>query len=62
MEGPNRSYSCRPTPQPRGIWAASATYTTSHSNALARDRTRNLMVPSWIRFHCSRKGTPRVAC
>ena len=31
-EGSNRSYSCRPTPQPqpRQIWAASATYTTAH--------------------------------
>ena len=24
----------------------------------ARDRTRNLMVPSQIRFHCSMMGTP----
>ena len=24
----------------------------------ARDRTRNLMVPSWICFHCSITGTP----
>ena len=29
-------------------------------NALskAKDRTHNLMVPSWIRFHCSMTGTP----
>ena len=25
----------------------------------ARDRTRKLMVPSWIRFHCTTTGTPR---
>ena len=25
----------------------------------ARDRTRNLMVPSWIHFHCAMMGTPR---
>ena len=25
----------------------------------ARDRTGNLMVPSWIRFHCTTMGTPR---
>ena len=25
----------------------------------ARDRTRNLMVPSWIRFCCATTGTPR---
>ena len=24
-----------------------------------RDRTCNLMVPSWIRFHCTTMGTPR---
>ena len=24
----------------------------------ARDRTFDLMVPSWIRFHCARMGTP----
>ena len=24
----------------------------------ARDRTRSLMVPSWIRFHCATTGTP----
>ena len=24
----------------------------------ARDRTQNLMVPSWIRFHCATMGTP----
>ena len=26
----------------------------------ARDRTRNLMVTSWIRFHCARMGTPEL--
>ena len=24
----------------------------------ARDGTRNLMVPSWIHFHCATMGTP----
>ena len=24
----------------------------------ARDQTRNLMVPSWVRFHCTTTGTP----
>ena len=33
--GPNRSYSCWPTPQPQQhqIWATSSTYTTAHSIA-----------------------------
>ena len=33
-QGLNRSCSCRPTPQPQqhGVWAATATYTTAHSN------------------------------
>ena len=33
--GSNQSYSCWPMPQPqqRGIWTASATYTTTHGNA-----------------------------
>ena len=26
----------------------------------ARDGTHNLMVPSWIRFHCTTTGTPAV--
>ena len=24
-----------------------------------RNQTHNLMVPSWIHFHCARTGTPR---
>ena len=43
------------------------TYTTAHGNAgslthstEARDRTRNLMVPTWIRFYCATTGTPYV--
>ena len=30
-------------------------------NALSKamDQTRNLLVPSWIRFHCATTGTPR---
>ena len=26
----------------------------------ARDQTHNLMVPSWIRFHCATTGTPEI--
>ena len=26
----------------------------------AKDRTCNLMVPSWIRFHCTIVGTPSI--
>ena len=26
----------------------------------ARDQTRNLMDPSWIRFRCATTGTPRL--
>ena len=39
-EGSNRSWSCRPTPQPqqRGIRATSATYTTAHGNARSLTR------------------------
>ena len=28
----------------------------------ARDRTHNLMLPSWICFHCATMGTPRCVC
>ena len=43
-------------------WAASAIYTIAHGQILnplseARDRTRNLMVPRQIRFHCTTMGT-----
>ena len=27
----------------------------------AKDRTRNLMVPSWTRFYCTITGTPQAA-
>ena len=66
-QGLNWSYSCQPVPQPQQcrIRAMSVTYTTAHSNARsltplsqARDRTRNLMVKSWIRFHCTATGIP----
>ena len=60
--GSNRSCSCQPTPEPqqRGIRAASVTHTTTHANPLSkgRGRTRNLMVPSWICYHCTTMGTP----
>ena len=26
----------------------------------ARDRTQNLKVPRWIRFHCTTMGTPNI--
>ena len=66
-QGSNQSCCCWPTPQPqqRQIQAASATYTTAQRqrqipNPLseARDRTRNLMVPSRIRFHWAMTGIP----
>ena len=68
--GLNRSYSCRPTPQPQQcqIWAISATYTRAHGNAQcrilntlikARDWTHNVMVPSCIRFHCTTTRAPQ---
>ena len=47
------------------IQAASATYTTAHSNAVslthwvkARDRIHILMDTSWIRYHWATAGTP----
>ena len=54
-----------PTPQPQqyGIWAASATYTTAHSNAIlnplneARDQIRILMDTTHICFCCTTVGT-----
>ena len=61
----NQSCSRRPTPEPqqRRIRAVSVTYTTAHwqhwivnSRSEARDRTRNLMVPSWIRYPLSHDG------
>ena len=40
------------------------TYTTAQGNAgslsEARDPTCHLMVPSWIRFHCTTMGTPAL--
>ena len=27
----------------------------------ASDRTCNLMIPSWIRFHCTMMGTPHIS-
>ena len=45
------------SPQQRRIRAASATFTTAHGSE-ARDQTRNLMVPRWIRFCCATTGTP----
>ena len=53
----------------RAMWDLSCIFNLHHSspkhrifNPLreARDQTHNLMVPSWIRFHCIRMGTPRM--
>ena len=41
----------RPTPSSRQHWILNLV-------SEARDRTCNLMVPSWIRFHCTMMGTP----
>ena len=60
--------------QARGlIRAVAASLHHSHSNARSKpslqhtpqlmetpDRTCNLMVPSWIRFHCATTGTPLI--
>ena len=48
-------------PQQRRSWAAFATYTTAHSNALSevRDQTSNLMNTSQI-FCWAKTGTPRT--
>ena len=61
------SYSCWPAPQPqrRQIPAVSATYSSGQCWILnplseARHGTRNLMVPSWIHFHCAMMGTPHL--
>ena len=56
----------QPQPEQRGIWAASVTYTTAHSNigplfnplSKARDRTRILMDTSQICFCCATVGIP----
>ena len=51
--GQNWSCNCWPTPQPRQIWAMSATYTTAHSNArILNHRARLAIKPafSWILF------------
>ena len=49
-----------PQLQQHQIQAASVTYTTAQGKArsLTQDRTRNLMVPREIRFHCDTTGTP----
>ena len=68
--GSNRSCSCQSTlkPQQCQIWAVSVINTTAHGNTgslthwvrLARDQTRNLIVPSWICFHWATMGNPPV--
>ena len=66
----NRSCRCRPTPQPQQRGIPSCIFDRHHSSwqhqmpsplSEARDRTRNLMVPSRICFHCAMMGTPRVS-
>ena len=58
-----------PEPQQHRIRATSTTYDLHHSSqqcrilnplSKARDRTRNLMVPSWICFCYTTMGTPSV--
>ena len=51
--GFNWSCSCKPTPQPqqRGIL---------NPLSEARDETRNLLVPSRVRFRCATTGTPLI--
>ena len=44
------SYSCWPMPAPRQRWIL-------NPRSEARDRTRNIMVPSWICFRCAMTGT-----
>ena len=48
----NWSYSCWPTPQPQQ-------HRILNPLIEARDRTRNLMAPSWILFCCATTGTPQ---
>ena len=65
--GSNQSYRCWPTPQPLQCWGPSRAFDLHLSSrqrqipdplSEARDRTRILMDPSWIRFHCATVGTP----
>ena len=54
--GNARSEPClRPTPQPQQCWILNPL-------SQARDRTRNLMVPSRLRFCCTTMGTPTLIC
>ena len=62
----NQSYSCQPPPQPqqRQIWAlvchlhhSSRQLQTLNPPSKTRDRTHNLMVPSWIHCCCATRGT-----
>ena len=41
-----------------GLRHSSQQHQILNSLSEARDRTSNLMVPSWIRFHCTMIGTP----
>ena len=58
--------SLHPSPEQRGIWATSVTYTTAHNNAgslthwVSRDWTYILMDPCQIRFRCTMMGTPII--
>ena len=51
--GSNRTYSCRPTPQPQQRQIL-------NPPSEARDWTCNLMVPSWTRFCYNTMGTPSL--
>ena len=69
LGGSHWSCSCQPTPEPqqRGIWAASAPYTTAHGNAgLLTNWARAGIEPetSWFLVgftnHCATTGTPPI--
>ena len=68
-QGSNKSYSCKPTPQPQPhrIQATSATYTTAsqqwwilNPRSKVRDWTCILMDTSQICFRCAPTGTPTL--
>ena len=62
----NRSYSCWPTLKSQQCRIQATSATSQQSQILnplskSRDRTQNLMVPSWICFPCATMGTPPSA-
>ena len=62
---PMGANSCQPPPQPQqdpslifNLHYSSQQYQILNQLSEARDRTCNLMVPSWIHFLCATTGTP----